>query len=231
MHLTTHLKPFHVAIPARPGFGPFPAFCPVLPCPSSLPLSLPTLPSLLPYQPGSHCVVLFPLSPLSAHIPPFRGKPAPRRRRARAWRRLHSDGVSIATAPRRVRCCGDAPSQASDVITMGPGMVARVRKRSGAPRRGPGSPSAASASGSHCLGEAGAPGVGPSRVGLTLSPPFPASTSPGLTGGCPGGHAGPVFEQCLPVECCSPTTQLFCLCQGGFPRWTCLTKTSQKPEG
>ena len=34
--------------------------------------------------------------------------------------------------------------------------------------------------------------------------------------GCPGGNPGPVFEQCLAVECCGPRTQLFCLCPGGF---------------
>ena len=203
-------------------FPPFALSCPALP-PSLSPF--PLFPSSFPTSPA--------LTALSfsryLHVLPTSHRFAGSRPRGGGGR--VRGGVSIATAPRRVRCCGDAPSQASDVITMGPGMVARVLKRSGAPRRGPGSPSAASASGSHCLGEAGAPGVGPSRVGLTLSPPFPASTSPGLTGGCPGGHAGPVFEQCLPVECCSPTTQLFCLCQGGFPRWTCLTKTSQKPEG
>ena len=89
-------------------------------------------------------------------------------------------GVSIATAP---RCCGDAPSPASDVITLPPGEAARVRKRSGAPQRGPGAPSAASASTSRCSGAAGAPGLGPSRVG----PVGPLRRSGPLLGGgrCP----------------------------------------------
>ena len=49
------------------------------------------------------------------------------------------------------------------------------------------------------------------------------------TYGCPGGNAGPVFEQRPAMECCSPRTKLFCLCQDGFPRWTSLF--SQNPQG
>ena len=99
----------------RAGLRWFPSFLP-----PSLPPSFPTSPALTALSFSRYLHVL----PTSHRF---------------AGSRLGGDGgrvrggVSVATAPLRVRCCGDAPSPASDVITLPPGKAARVRKRSGAP--------------------------------------------------------------------------------------------------